>query len=54
MGSDTNRKFSKVAGIELSGSMLFGISGSAGYIYWNMKIMEFLFIGGSVKSDGLT
>jgi len=41
-------------GIELSEPMLFGIGESLGYIIWNMKIMDFPFIGGRVKPDVLT
>ena len=41
-------------GIELSEPMLFGLGESLGYIIWNMKIMDFPFIGGRVKPDALT
>ena len=41
-------------GIELSEPMLFGIGEGLGYIFWNMKIMDFPFIGGRVKPDELT
>ncbi|CAA0254694.1 BtrH N-terminal domain-containing protein [Tenacibaculum maritimum] len=41
-------------GIELSEPMLFGIGEGLGYIFWNMKIMDFPFIGGRVKPDILT
>lgn len=41
-------------GIELSEPMLFGIGEGLGYIFWNMKIMDFPFIGGRVKPDVLT
>ena len=44
----------KQIGIELSEPMLFGIGEGLGYIYWNMKIMDFPFIGGRVKPDVLT
>ena len=41
-------------GIELSEPMLFGIGEGLGYIFWNMKIMDFPFIGGRIKPDVLT
>ncbi|KAA3628959.1 MAG: DUF4872 domain-containing protein [Bacteroidetes bacterium] len=41
-------------GIELSEPMLFGLGEGLGYIFWNMKIMDFPFIGGRVKPDVLT
>lgn len=41
-------------GIELSEPMLFGLGESLGYIFWNMKTMDFPFIGGRVKPDILT
>lgn len=44
----------KQIGVELSEPMLFGIGEGLGYIYWNMKIMDFPFIGGRVKPDILT
>lgn len=44
----------KQIGIELSEPMLFGIGEGLGFIYWNMKIMNFPFIGGRVKPDNLT
>ena len=34
--------------------MLFGIGEGLGYIFWNMKMMTFPFIGGRVKPDMLT
>lgn len=34
--------------------MLFGIGEGLGFIFWNMKIMPFPFIGGRVKPDILT
>ena len=40
--------------IELSEPMLFGIGEGLGYIFWNMKSMDFPFIGGRVKPDALT
>jgi len=44
----------KQIGIELSEPMLFGIGEGLGFIFWNMKIMDFPFIGGRVKPDALT
>lgn len=41
-------------GIELSEPMLFGLGQGLGYIFWNMKTMEFPFMGGRVKTDLLT
>ena len=41
-------------GIEFSEPMLFGLGEGLGYIFWNMKIMDFPFIGGRVKPDLLT
>lgn len=41
-------------GIELSEPMLFGIGQGLGFIYWNMKTMDFPFIGGRIKTDLLT
>ena len=41
-------------GIELSEPMLFGIGEGLGFILWNMKTMDFPFIGGRVKTDKLT
>lgn len=40
--------------IELSEPMLFGLGEGLGYIFWNMKTMDFPFIGGRVKPDVLT
>ena len=44
----------KQIGIELTEPMLFGIGQGLGYIFWNMKIMDFPFIGGRIKPDLLT
>ncbi|BDD11068.1 lantibiotic ABC transporter [Fulvitalea axinellae] len=44
----------KQLGINLSEPMLFGIGEGLGYIFWNMRIMEFPFIGGRIKPDELT
>ncbi len=41
-------------GIELSEPLLFGLGEGLGYIFWNMKSMDFPFIGGRVKPDVLT
>lgn len=41
-------------GIELSEPMLFGIGEGLGYVFWNMKVMNFPFIGGRIKTDSLT
>lgn len=41
-------------GIELSEPMLFGLGEGLGFIFWNMKSMDFPFIGGRVKPDVLT
>ncbi len=40
--------------INFSEAMLFGLGEGLGYIIWNMKIMDFPFIGGRVKPDILT
>jgi hypothetical protein len=40
--------------IELSEPMLFGLGEGLGFIFWNMKIMDFPFIGGRIKPDVLT
>ena len=44
----------KHIGIEVSEPMLFGFGEGLGYVFWNMKIMDFPFIGGRVKPDALT
>ncbi len=41
-------------GIKLSEPMLFGLGEGLGFIFWNMKIMDFPFIGGRIKPDVLT
>jgi hypothetical protein len=41
-------------GITLSEPMLFGIGEGLGFIYWDMKGMDFPFIGGRSKPDELT
>lgn len=44
----------KQIGIDLSEAILFGIGEGLGFIFWNMKIMDFPFIGGRIKPDALT
>ncbi|MCK5475268.1 MAG: BtrH N-terminal domain-containing protein [Candidatus Pacebacteria bacterium] len=41
-------------GIEFSEPMLFGLGEGLGFIFWNMKMMDFPFIGGRIKPDVLT
>ena len=41
-------------GIELSEPMLFGLGEGLAFIFWNVKSMNFPFIGGRVKPDVLT
>lgn len=41
-------------GVELSEPMLFGIGEGLGFIFWNMKEMDFPFFGGRIKQDILT
>lgn len=41
-------------GIRLSEPMLFGLGEGLSFVFWNMKIMDFPFIGGRVKPDLLT
>ncbi|ERK58982.1 hypothetical protein HMPREF1983_00620 [Gemella bergeri ATCC 700627] len=41
-------------GIELSEPLLFGLGEGLGFIIWNMKNMDFPFIGGRIKTDLLT
>jgi hypothetical protein len=41
-------------GIDLSEPMIFGLGSGLGYIFWNMKLMDFPFIGGRVKPDAVT
>jgi hypothetical protein len=40
--------------IELSEAMMFGLGEGLGFIFWNMKLMDFPFIGGRVKPLSLT
>lgn len=44
----------KHMGLDLSEPMLFGIGQGLGFIYWDMKIMDFPFIGGRIKPDMIT
>ncbi|TGM77693.1 DUF4872 domain-containing protein [Leptospira mtsangambouensis] len=44
----------KHIGIELSEPLLFGIGEGLSFIFWSMKSMDFPFIGGRIKPDGLT
>jgi len=44
----------KQIGVELSEPILFGLGEGLGFIFWNMKTMDFPFIGGRVKPDILT
>lgn len=40
--------------IDLSEPMLFGLGEGLGFIFWNMRTMDFPFIGGRIKTDLLT
>jgi Domain of unknown function (DUF4872)/Butirosin biosynthesis protein H, N-terminal len=40
--------------VNLSEPMLFGIGKGLGFIFWNMKIMDYPFLGGRIKPDELT
>lgn len=40
--------------IDLSEPMLFGLGEGLGFIFWNMKTIDFPFIGGRIKTDLLT
>lgn len=44
----------KHIGVELSEPMLFGLGEGLGFIYWDMKAMEFPFIGGRIKPGLIT
>ena len=44
----------KQIGVELSEPMLFGLGEGLGFIFWNMKMMNFPFIGGRIKPELLT
>jgi len=41
-------------GINLSEPMLFGLGEGLNFIIWNMKTMDFPFLGGRIKTDLLT
>ena len=41
-------------GIELSEPLLFGLGQGIGFVIWNMKGMDFPFMGGRIKPDLLT
>lgn len=41
-------------GIELTEPLMFGLGEGLGFIFWNMKLMDFPFIGGRVKQFALT
>lgn len=41
-------------GIELSEPLLFGLGEGLSFIFWNMKAMDFPFLGGRIKTDLLT
>lgn len=41
-------------GMELSEAMLFGLGEGLNFIFWNMKTMDFPFIGGRIKANILT
>lgn len=41
-------------GIDLSEPMLFGLGEGLSFIFWNMKTMDFPFMGGRIKTDLLT
>lgn len=44
----------KQLNIELSEPMIFGLGEGLGFIFWNMKLMRFPFIGGRIKPLSLT
>ncbi len=44
----------KQLGFALSEPMLFGLGEGLGFLYWDMKVMDFPFIGGRIKPDALT
>ncbi len=41
-------------GVELSEPMIFGLGEGLGFIFWNMKSMDYPFFGGRIKQDVLT
>jgi hypothetical protein len=44
----------KQLNIDLTEPMLFGLGEGLGFIFWNMKTMDYPFLGGRVKQDVLT
>lgn len=44
----------KHMGLYLSEPLLFGVGQGLGFIYWDMKSMDFPFIGGRIKPDMIT
>lgn len=44
----------KQMGVEFSEPMLFGLGEGLGFIFWNMKTLDFPFIGGRIKTDLVT
>jgi hypothetical protein len=44
----------KHAGLDLSEPMLFGIGQGLGFVYWDMKAMDFPFLGGRIKQNLIT
>lgn len=44
----------KHIGMDFSEPMLFGLGEALSFIFWNMKTMDFPFIGGRIKPDQLT
>jgi len=44
----------KQIGIDLSEPMIFGLGEGLGFLIWKMKMMDFPFIGGRIKTDVLT
>lgn len=41
-------------GLEFSEPMLFGLGQGLGFIFWNMKTMDFPFLGGRIKPEAVT
>lgn len=44
----------KQLGFSFSEPMMFGLGEGLSFLYWDMKVMDFPFIGGRVKPDALT
>lgn len=44
----------KQIGIDISEPLLFGLGEGLGFLFWKMKMMDFPFIGGRIKTDLLT